>query len=308
MTTKRTADAALQPVFRFAPSPNGQLHLGHAFSALTNARLARRFGGRLLVRIEDIDTARCPPAFIAACLDDLAWLGLEWEEPERRQSRHFADYEAALNELRDRELVYPCFCSRREIVERVVAIEAETGTPWPRDPEGTPLYPGTCRGLPPERVAALFAGHAPHSWRLDMGKALKVASELVDRQLVWRQFDPNSATVAEVEADPARWGDIVLARKDTPTSYHLAVVVDDAIQGVTHVVRGQDLQAATDIHVLLQALLGKPSPLYHHHALLRDAAGEKLAKSRGSRSLSDMRARGVSAAELRQMLGFEDHS
>lgn len=280
------------PVFRFAPSPNGRLHLGHAHSALLNADLARRMGGRLLVRIEDIDTTRCTADLTRACLDDLSWLGLDWEKPERRQSRHFADYRAALAQLEGRGLIYPCFCSRREI-------EAAAGSRGRRQPDGAIVYPGTCRGLAPEVVRERLASGAPYALRLDMTAALQA----VHGPLSYRRLDLDDRE-EDVAAHPCAWGDVVLARKETPTSYHLSVVVDDAIQGISHVVRGADLEAATDIHILLQRLLGLPSPLYHHHALIADDGGEKLAKSRGSRSLADLRAEGLSAAAIRRMLGF----
>ncbi|MBM1175408.1 tRNA glutamyl-Q(34) synthetase GluQRS [Microvirga arabica] len=288
-----------KPVFRFAPSPNGRLHLGHAYSALLNADFARRFDGRLLLRIEDIDTTRCRPEFEAAIYEDLAWLGLQWEEPVRRQSEHFDDCRAAFRILKGRGVVYPCFCSRKEIAEAVAFREAETGKSWPRDPDGAPLYPGTCRHLPVGDIERRIASGEPHAWRLD-GAALK-------RQLPgshgYSRFDHNGRE-ERVVADPWRWGDAVIVRKDTPTSYHLSVVVDDALQGVTHVVRGQDLEAATDLHVLLQTLLGLPTPLYHHHGLVRDPEGDKLAKSRQSQSLAELREAGASPRDIRQRLGF----
>jgi len=288
-----------QPVFRFAPSPNGQLHLGHAYSALLNAALAEAFGGRFLLRIEDIDITRCRPEWISAIFDDLAWLGLTWEEPVRRQSAHFGDYRTAAASLRDRDLLYPCFCSRREIAETVARKEARSARAWPRDPDGAPLYPGTCRALDPDERARRIAAGTPVAWRLDCAKALAEAPSPHG----YRCFDPTGADHGVV-AEPARWGDAVVVRKETPTSYHLSVVVDDAVQGVTHVVRGTDLEAATDLHVLLQALLGLPTPRYHHHRLVRDGEGDKLSKSLRSESLADLRARGVTAAEIRESLGF----
>jgi len=288
-----------KPVFRFAPSPNGRLHLGHAYSALLNDALARRFDGRLLVRIEDIDITRCRPEYERAIFEDLAWLGLEWERPVRRQSEHFADYRSAFHRLKGGGFLYPCFCSRRRIAERVGAIEGESGKAWPRDPDGAPLYPGICRALSPDEIEQRIGAGEAHAWRLD--------SEAVRRRLpgphAFTRFTPDGDTEA-VEADPWRWGDAVIVRKDVPTSYHLAVVVDDALQGVTHVVRGRDLEAATDLHVLLQKLLGLNTPLYHHHGLILDPGGDKLAKSRKSEALFELRGRGVTAAEIRQRLGF----
>lgn len=286
-----------QPVFRFAPSPNGRLHLGHAYSALENARLARALGGRLLLRIEDIDTTRCRPDLEAAMLDDLAWLGAPFEPGPLRQSERFAHYEAAAARLRARGLLYPCVCSRKEIEATVAAREAETGAPepgapWPRDPDGATLYPGACRARDP---AAILGQGRPVAWRLDMDRALADAPG----PFAYRRLADDGA-LETVPADPARWGDVVLVRKETPTSYHLAVVVDDAAQGITHVVRGQDLEAATDLHVLLQRLLGLPTPIYRHHGLIRDAAGEKLSKSLGARPLADLRAAGWTPDEVRR--------
>lgn len=289
-----------RPVLRFAPSPNGRLHLGHAYSALLNASLARRLAGRFLLRIEDIDTTRCRPEFEAAILEDLAWLGLTWEVPVRRQSDHFADYAAAADRLRRRGLLYPCLCSRKEIAAAVGDREREHGS-WPRDPDGAPLYPGLCRHRDPEELRRRIAAGEPHAWRLDMAAALATAPG--PHRFI--AFDPGGGET-EIAARPERWGDAVSVRKETPTSYHLSVVVDDALQGVTHVVRGTDLEAATDLHVLLQRLLGLPSPRYHHHGLILDPGGDKLSKSRGSEALATWRARGRSAADLRQKLGFAD--
>ena len=287
----------MQPVFRFAPSPNGRLHLGHAYSALLNADLARGRSGRFLLRIEDIDVTRCRPEYEQAVYDDLAWLGLAWERPVRRQSEHFDTYRAAFASLTGRGLAYPCFCSRGDIARAVAGAE-RTG-PWPRDPDGAPLYLGTCRDLRPVDAAARIARGEPHAWRLPMAEALRQAPT----PWSYRRFDPDGAS-EPAAADPSRWGDAVLVRKETATSYHLSVVVDDALQGVTHVVRGTDLEAATDLHVLLQGLLGLPTPLYQHHGLLRDPEGDKLSKSARSEGLADLRARGVTPVEVRERLGF----
>ena len=295
-----------KPVFRFAPSPNGRLHLGHAFSALLNDEFARRFGGRLLLRIEDIDIARCRPEFEVGIYDDLAWLGLEWERPVRRQSEHFEDYRGAFLTLKGRGILYPCFCSRKAIADAVARREAERGRPWPRDPDGAPLYPGTCANLPAEEIAQRVARREPHAWRIDMAAARR----LLPGPHSYERFDAGNVRhdgrnhPRSVTAAPWRWGDAVIVRKDVPTSYHLSVVVDDALQGVTHVVRGQDLEAATDLHVLLQALLDLPTPLYHHHPLVLDQTGDKLAKSRRSEPLGALRMRGVTAADVRRRLGF----
>jgi glutamyl-Q tRNA(Asp) synthetase len=273
---------AKQRVFRFAPSPNGYLHLGHAYSALLNFDLARRAGARFLLRIEDIDRTRARPEYECAIYEDLAWLGLEWEEPVLRQSEHCEDYAAALEKLDARGLLYPCVCTRGDIA-RATAGRAD----WPRDPDGAPLYPGTCRGASPR------AG--PASLRLDMAKA----AAMVGGEVRWRE-----AEAGEIVADPAVWGDVVLARKDIATSYHIAVTVDDALQGVTDVVRGRDLYEATRIHRLLQLLLGLPEPAYRHHALLLDEEGRKLAKRRLSKPLRSLRVEGASPIEVRRMVGL----
>lgn len=281
------------PILRFAPSPNGRLHLGHAYSALLNADLAAKMGGLCRLRIEDIDPQRSKPELIEAIVADLAWLGLTYREPVRRQSQHMRSYRAALDHLIARGLAYPCFCSRGQIRARIAA-----GSETPRDPDGVPLYPGTCRTREAGLVADRLAGGEPHTWRLDMAAALREAPGPYD----YCAFD--EAGAYRVEAEPARWGDAVIARRDVPTSYHLSVVHDDAEQRITHVVRGRDLEAATDLHLLLQRLLGLPVPRYRHHPLLLDAAGEKLAKSRGSQSLADLRASGVTPEAIRARLGF----
>jgi len=288
-----------QPIFRFAPSPNGPLHLGHACSALLNADLARERGGRLLLRMEDIDLARCSRAFEAAIIEDLAWLGLRWEAPVRRQSEHFSDYAAALEGLRRRGLVYPCFCSRALVLAAARAL-ARNGVEPARDPDGAPLYPGACRKLGPEEAATRAAAGAPHVWRLAMDRALAEAGAA----LSWLEKGEGER-VDTTPARPQDWGDAVLARRDTPTSYHLSVVVDDALQGVTDVVRGRDLFHATSLHRLLQTLLGLPEPVYRHHVLVLDGEGRKLSKSAGSPALRDLRSAGVSVSDLRVCLALD---
>ena len=292
--------ASSSPIFRFAPSPNGRLHLGHAYSALMNERLAARLQGEMLLRIEDIDLTRCRPEFEQGILEDLAWLGISFAPEVRRQSLHFDDYRQALGRLEAAGLVYPCFCSRQEIKEAVRQREATTGIPWPRDPDGAPLYPETCRALGEAEMRRRCEAGEPHVLRLAMDRAL---ARMAGESLSYRRFDETAAE-HEIAVDPAHWGDVVLARKDVPTSYHLSVVVDDALQGVSHVVRGRDLEAATDIHVLLQRLLGLPTPRYHFHQLLSDETGQKLAKSRMSRSLADLRADGMKPDAIRRQLGF----
>ena len=281
------------PVFRFAPSPNGYLHLGHALSALENSDRARAAGGRLLLRIEDIDAARCRPEFEAAIYEDLTWLGLAWEEPVRRQSEHLDDYLAVLDQLTRADLIYPSFESRGEIL-RLIA-ERDAQAPWPRDPDGTPLYPGSAKDLPADERARRMA-RDPYALRLDSNAAAVRAGPLV-----WHE---TGVCDGEVRATPEAWGDVILARKDTPTSYHLSVVVDDALQGITHVVRGQDLFASTSVHRLLQAVIGLPAPIYHHHRLVLDRDGHKLAKSTGATALRTLRGRGATPADIRRMVGL----
>ena len=268
-------------VTRFAPSPTGYLHLGHAYSALLAWRRARDAGGRFLLRLEDIDPVRCRPEFATAIQEDLAWLGLGWDGPVRVQSAHLGDYAAVLDRLRARGLIYPCFCSRTDIQRHVVAAA-------PHGPDGGPVYPGTCRNLSEAERAA--RADLPHALRLDMARALI-------QDLTFEEAGEGS-----IVADPARFGDVVLARKDTPTSYHLCVTHDDAIQGVTLVTRGEDLKQATHLHRLLQALMGWPTPVYAHHRLLTDAAGRRLAKRDRAVTLRALRAAGAKPDELRDRL------
>jgi glutamyl-Q tRNA(Asp) synthetase len=286
------------PVFRFAPSPNGYLHLGHAFSALLNFDLARQAGGRFLLRLEDIDTVRCKPEFESAIYRDLAWLGIAWEEPVRRQSGHFSDYRAAVETLSAQGLVYPGFESRTEIAGLVA--QHETDGPWPRDPDGAPLYPGAAKQLTADARARLLESGAPYALRLDMAAACARAGRL---NWIERGEGPDGETGA-VAARPQAWGDVILARKETPTSYHLSVVVDDALQGVTDVVRGQDLFWSTSVHRLLQGLLGLPAPVYRHHRLVLDAAGQKLSKSTAATGLRELRAAGATPADVRRLVGL----
>ncbi|WFU73456.1 tRNA glutamyl-Q(34) synthetase GluQRS [Bradyrhizobium sp. CB2312] len=288
----------MQPVFRFAPSPNGLLHLGHAYSALLNFDRARETGGRLLLRIEDIDATRCRPEFEAAIYEDLAWLGISWETPVRRQSEHLADYRAALDKLTALGLVYPAFESRAEIARLVAAREASG--PWPRDPDGAPLYPGDAKSLSADERTRLIAAGVPYALRLDMAAARhRVAG------LSWNELGEGPGDERDiVPARPEAWGDVILARKETPTSYHLSVVVDDALQGVSEVVRGQDLFNATSVHRLLQLLLGLPEPVYRHHGLIRDGEGRKLSKSDRSTGLRELRAAGMTPAGIRQLVGL----
>lgn len=284
------------PVFRFAPSPNGYLHLGHALSALLNFDMARAAGGRFLLRIEDIDVSRCRPEYEAAIYEDLAWLGLEWETPVRRQSDHFSAYRDALDRLTAMGLVYPSFESRAEIARMVAAL----GEHAPRDPDGAPLYPGHAHALSAAECDRRLAAGDPYALRLDMAAAIAKAGPLQ-----WQESGagPHGET-GTIAARPERWGDVVIARKEVPTSYHLAVTVDDALQGITHVVRGQDLFWATGVHRLLQHLLGLPAPLYRHHRLILDEEGRKLAKSTRSTALRELRAQGMTAADVRRLVGL----
>jgi glutamyl-Q tRNA(Asp) synthetase len=287
-------------VFRFAPSPNGHLHLGHAYSALLNFGLARASGGRFLLRIEDIDATRCRMEFEQAIYEDLAWLGIAWEQPVRRQSQHLGDYRVALDRLTQLGLIYPSFESRAEIAHLVAEREAGSNRPWPRDPDGAPVYPGSAKALPrPERERLLARG-APYALRLDTAAAVALAGELSWSELGQGPEGESGTVVARPEA----WGDVVLARKETPTSYHLSVVVDDALQGITEVVRGQDLFHATSVHRLLQVLLGLPEPAYRHHPLIRDTDGHKLSKSRQATALRALRAQGAAPAEIRHRIGI----
>jgi glutamyl-Q tRNA(Asp) synthetase len=271
-------------VTRFAPSPTGRLHLGHAYSALFAWRLARGGGGgQFLLRIEDIDRARCRDEFVAGIVEDLRWLGLDWDGDIRRQSAHFADYRAALDRLAARGVIYPCFCTRADIARAASAPHAAEG-----------IYPGTCRHLPAaERHRRIDAGE-PYALRLDGARALDQTGSLA-----W--LDEEAGTIA---ADPLSLGDVVLARKDTPASYHLAVTVDDAIQGVTLVTRARDLFAATHIHRLLQALLELPVPRWRHHALLTDAGGKRFAKRDRAMTLAEMRDAGMTPEQVRAMTGL----
>jgi glutamyl-Q tRNA(Asp) synthetase len=286
------------PVFRFAPSPNGLLHLGHALSALLNADLARQADGRMLLRIEDIDIARCRPEYEQAIYDDLAWLGIEWEQPVRRQSEHFDAYRDALSRLQAMDVVYATFESRGEAARMIAAQGDETA--WPRDPDGAPLYPGTRTAMTDaERRTRVNEGE-PYALRLDMAAAIARAGALR-----WREIGIGSAGESGVvDARPQAWGDVIVARKEMPTSYHLSVVVDDALQGVTQVVRGQDLFWSTSVHRLLQSLLDLPQPAYRHHRLVLDADGRKLSKSTQATALRALRADGVTPDQIREMVGI----
>jgi glutamyl-Q tRNA(Asp) synthetase len=284
--------------FRFAPSPNGELHLGHAYSALLNQRMAARVGGRLLLRIEDIDITRCTPQFEAGIFRDLEWLGLRWEQPVRRQSEHFAEYRAVLDRLITEELVYPAFMSRGEIR---AFIAEKGGRDWPRDPDGVPLYPPLDRALPARERKRRIADNLPFAWRLDV----EAAMARVTADLSWVEFtDETMSATRAIEAQPQAWGDVIVARRDIPTSYHLAVVLDDALQDVSHVVRGKDLYAATGLQRLLQELLGLPQPRYFHHRLILGSDGRKLSKSFKDTGLAALRQAGMSPQDIGRLVGL----
>jgi len=282
----------IQPIFRFAPSPNGDLHLGHAFSALITQKLARQVGGKLLLRIEDIDIVRCTPEAIKLMLDDLKWIGFDWDEKPRKQSQYFDEYGDVLTKLKNDGLIYPCFCTRSEIKANA------TGT---KDPDGAPLYPGTCKHFTEEKRARLMHQDKAYALRLDMEKALEQVGDLT-----WEEFDEDLGSHETIKVDGAAWGDVVLARKYTPTSYHLSVVLDDADQGITHVTRGKDLYEATSVHRVLQALLELPEPKYMHHGLILDDEDKKLSKSKKSLSLHALKGRDWTPDQIRAQLGLED--
>jgi glutamyl-Q tRNA(Asp) synthetase len=278
-------------VTRFAPSPTGHLHLGHAFSALFAWRRAREVGGRFLLRLEDIDPGRCRPEFASAILEDLAWLGLDWDGEVRVQSQHLPEYRAALDDLAARGLLYPCFCTRADILR-----EMEQSAAAPHAPDGAPLYPGICRNLSHDEREDRIATGERHALRLNMGRALACVRQALCFE------EEGEGTVA---CRPEQFGDLVLARKDAPASYHLCVTHDDAVQGVTLVTRGADLKPATHLHRLLQTLMGWPAPAYAHHPLLTDAMGRRLAKRDRAATVRELRARGMSAAEVRALAEAE---
>jgi glutamyl-Q tRNA(Asp) synthetase len=276
-------------VTRFAPSPTGFLHSGHAYSALLAFEAARTNGGRFLLRIEDIDFTRCRREFEVAILDDLEWLGIVWETPVRRQSEHIADYAAVAQQLHQRGLLYPCFCTRKDILRE---IEAAGGAP--HGSEG-PVYPGTCRNLSGDERSFRISNGESFAMRLDLKQAL----DEVGDDLNWLDLERGLQIT-----QPQLLGDVVLVRKDIGCSYHLAVVVDDALQGITRITRGEDLWEATHVQRVLQALLSFPTPEYHHHALICDSSGKRLAKRDEAESLRSMRRRGVPSCEFRQQSGF----
>lgn len=292
-----------EPVFRFAPSPNGHLHLGHALSALLNARAAVALHGRFLIRVEDIDQTRCTPELERDMFEDLEWLNIPLDEPVLRQSEAFPFYRNALERLQDMGLVYPAYLTRAEIKRFVAGYEAK-GAAWPRDPDGAPLYPGDDAVLSRQEQQDRAQSDAPFALRLNMAAAL----ERIGGGITWQELGAEGPALFHppktISGDAAAWGDVVLARKDTPTSYHLSVVVDDARQGITDVLRGQDLYEATSVHRVLQSLLELPEPRYRHHRLILGEDGRKLSKSNQDTSLRSLRGAGVSHAELRSRIGL----
>jgi glutamyl-Q tRNA(Asp) synthetase len=282
-------------VTRFAPSPTGYLHLGHVASALNGWRTARQSGGRFLLRLEDIDPGRCSPEYAAAIQQDLAWLGLDWDGPVRTQSEHLAEYQAVLDELTRRDLLYPCFCTRADIIREVAA-----STAAPHTPDGSPIYPGTCRKVSVAERADRIAGGERFALRLDMAEASRHGRRR------GTGLDYHEAGEGRVICRPERFGDVVLARKDAPASYHLCVTHDDALQGVTLVTRGIDLKPATDLHRLIQTLMGWPTPGYAHHPLLFDRYGKQLAKRDHAATVRDMRDGGISVDEVLARIGHLD--
>ncbi|MBO0143884.1 tRNA glutamyl-Q(34) synthetase GluQRS [Agrobacterium sp. Ap1] len=286
-----------KPVYRFAPSPNGFLHLGHALSAFLNHDMAKASGGRFLLRIEDIDLTRCTAEFEEMIYRDLTWLGLDWEMPVRRQSEHFDVYRDALDRLRSMGLVYPTFLTRGDVKAHVTAYETD-GKNWPRDPDGSPLYPDDDRLRNEAERAHLIAKGIKHAWRMDVMKAMA----LVGKQLSWQETGTGHPET--IPADPTIWGDVILSRSDAPSSYHLSVAIDDALQGITHVVRGADLYTATAIHRLLQELLCLPEPVYHHHQLIVGSDGRKLSKSEGSTGIAALRDEGLLPGDIRRIVGL----
>lgn len=288
-----------KPVFRFAPSPNGHLHLGHAFSALLNQKMAREAGGKLLLRIEDIDPTRCTQELEDQMLHDLEWIGFEWDETPRRQSEHFEDYAQALEKLAKLDLVYPSALSRGEI-KKIIQTKQGNSENWPRDPDGSPLYPGCERNFDNAQRLELITSVQDYALRLN----IKSARETITTPLNWTEQSTKQSET--INANPLLWGDIIIARKSLPISYFLCCTYDDGIQNISHVVRGKDLYHSTSIHVMLGQILGFQKPVFHHHDLILDDKGQKLSKSKDHTSLKDLRHKGVTVEQLKEKLGFTD--
>ncbi len=275
-------------ITRFAPSPSGHLHLGHAYSAKLNYDFARKNGGMFILRIEDIDHLRCKLEYEKSIFEDLHWLGLSWPEPVRRQSEHFDDYQQALSKLREMNLLYPCFCTRKDIKKEIEESSRAPHMPPKMGPEGI-IYPGICKKLTQKQIRQKIDDGVPHALRLDMDQALS----MIKNPLYWTDLK-----TGKQKADPALLGDVVLARKDFPTSYHLSVVVDDHLQNITNIIRGQDLYYASHFHRLLQHLLGLKTPIYDHHPLLTTKDGNRLAKRDKSITIKSIRENGVKPDDL----------
>lgn len=297
------SDAKFQKL-RFAPSPNGYLHLGHAYSAILNAKICSQLGAEFLLRMEDIDQTRSRIEYAEVIYEDLRWLGLTWSEPVMHQSERFSAYEEKLNWLIAEGLVYRAFLSRKEIKAFAEAHRKTSGCDWPRDPDGAPLYPDLCKQQSSALSNQRAADGEAFTWRLDMAKAIAKANSMAQEDLTWTEYDLefNSSVI---KADPPAWGDVIIARRDVPTSYHLSVVLDDAEQDIDLIVRGVDLYHATSVHRLLQVLFELPEPRYVHHKLILDEDGRKLSKSNQDTSLRALREeQGKSFVDIEKMLGF----
>ena len=299
----------VQPVFRFAPSPNGYLHLGHAFSALINQKICKSFGGKMLLRLENTDVSRCRNRYEEAIVEDLTWIGFEWQGEIRRQSDHFEHYASILDDLEHEGLAYPSFLSRRQINLMVMEKEEASGKSWPRDPDGAVHYPGSEYNLDSETRQQLRNEHPNFAMRLNIKEAQSWLVRQIPGALTWREMDSASivagASVKQIHCYPQQWGDLVLGRQDIPASYHLACVVDDGLQEVTHVVRGKDIYPATAVHRLLQAVLGLHDPIYFHHDLIVDEEGNKFSKRHGHTSLRELREGGLQPDDIHRMVGIK---
>jgi glutamyl-Q tRNA(Asp) synthetase len=299
----------VQPIFRFAPSPNGYLHLGHAFSALINQQICKSINGKMLLRLENTDISRCRNCYEEAIVEDLTWIGFKWQGEIRRQSDHFDHYAGVLDDLEHEGLAYPSFLSRRQINYLVTEKEEATGKSWPRDPDGAVHYPGNECNLNSEIRQQMRDDNPNFAMRLNIKEAQNWLVRQMPGALAWREMDHESkasgAYIKQTNCHPQLWGDLVLGRQDIPASYHLACVVDDGLQGVTHVVRGKDIYPATAVHRLLQEVLGLPDPIYFHHDLIVDEEGNKFSKRHGQTSLRELRQAGLQPGDIHRMIGIE---
>ncbi|MCP4070819.1 MAG: tRNA glutamyl-Q(34) synthetase GluQRS [Hyphomicrobiales bacterium] len=298
----------VQPVFRFAPSPNGLLHLGHAYSALINQEICRSFNGKMLLRLENTDIARCRSDYEDAIVEDLAWIGFEWQGEIRRQSDHFDHYASILDDLENEDLAYPSFMSRSQINHLIAAREEKSGKTWPRDPDGGVHYPGDEYNLERDIRDDMRKEYPNFAFRLNIREAQNRLVRQPVKTLCWQEMDCDNSgkeiSFERIRCEPEQWGDVVLGRQEIPASYHLACVVDDGLQGVTHVVRGRDIYPATSIHRLLQEILGITEPIYCHHDLIVDDQGNKFSKRHGQTSLRELRAAGLQAKDIHKMIGI----